>query len=211
MMVEGGYAMRWWRAGSVGLLVFWATNGAMAETIQGRALIKGADDHRDIVVYLDGLKEDVTRGARPAVEVDQHKLVFDPHVLPIVVGSAVDIKNSDTLLHDIFLLDTDGTRHPFRSFGQDSIRSYLFEKPGIATLLCRRHQEMWASIVVLSNPYYAVTDRDGRYEIRGVPPGSYTLTAWHEQWHPVSRQVSAESGRQVTVDFQLGSLVADRE
>lgn len=201
--------MRWWQVGIVGVLTIWCASSAMAGTIQGEVLIKGEDDHRDIVIYIDGLDQLADSSARVKVEVEQHRLVFMPHVTAVMVGGVVDFVNSDNMLHDIFLLDTNGTRHPFQSFGRDHTLSYTFDNPGVATLLCRRHQEMWASILVLTNPYHAVTDRDGRYVIANVPPGNYTLTAWHERWHPMSRQVVVVKGQAAEINFELGSLVSD--
>ena len=202
--------MRAWQMVLTGVLGLWCVSSAMAETIAGQVQMKGADDHRHVVVYIDGLEQRGPLTAQAEIVVDQHRLEFVPHVLPIVVGSPVTFANSDVMLHDIFLLDVDGTRHPFRSFGADHTLSHTFDKPGFATLLCRRHHEMWASILVLRNPYYAVTDREGQFTINDVPPGSYTVTAWHERRAPVSRQITVEAGGEARVDFTLGALLASR-
>ena len=70
-------------------------------------------------------------------------------------------------------------------------------------LLCNVHAEMSAFVVVLENPYFSVTGKDGVFTIENVPPGTYKLNAWHESLRTVSKEVTVEAGKTASVDFQL--------
>jgi len=70
--------------------------------------------------------------------------------------------------------------------------------------LCRVHPDMLGYIVALQNPYFAVTDKAGRYEIKDVPPGSHTLAVWYEKGKAQPKPVTVEAGKPVTVDFTIG-------
>ncbi|MFN3477670.1 MAG: carboxypeptidase-like regulatory domain-containing protein, partial [Candidatus Methylomirabilales bacterium] len=65
------------------------------------------------------------------------------------------------------------------------------------------HREMSAYIVVLQNPFFALTNEEGEFAIKNVPPGSYTVKAWHEKLKPQSQEVKVTEGSRVRVDFQL--------
>jgi len=134
---------------------------------------------------------------------DQKNLPFVPHVLPILIGTTVDFVNGDGVLHNL---------HAF--LGRETLfnvampkflkkKSMAFQREGVVLLLCDVHKEMSAYIVVLQNPFFAVTNERGEFVIKDIPPGSYTLRTWHEKLKPQSRQVQLKEGDEVTVDFQL--------
>jgi plastocyanin len=153
------------------------------------------------VVYLVGtpdLPADDGQ-ANPAV-MDQKNETFIPHVLPIVAGTAVRFLNSDKVYHNVFSLS------PTRSFDlgrypKGQYRDVVFDKPGVVSVYCDIHTYMNAFILVLPNPYYATTDRDGRFRIRGVPPGTYEIRAWFGRWPEKSQKVVVREAGAVEVDF----------
>ena len=63
------------------------------------------------------------------------------------------------------------------------MKQYIFKKQGVYTQLCNVHPEMQGFIVVLDTPYFVLTDEDGNFELKDVPPGNYTIKAWHEKLH----------------------------
>ena len=131
---------------------------------------------------------------------DQKGMTFIPHVLPVVKGTTVKFLNSDPYAHNVF--SPEG-KYNLGTWPTGQTRDHKFDKPGVYTQLCRVHPEMEAFIVVLDTPYFTVTDKTGKYTIKGVPAGKYTLVAWSEKLKEGKQAVTVENGKSVTVDLTL--------
>ncbi len=139
--------------------------------------------------------------AEPPI-LDQWNVEFIPHVLPILKGSTVDFPNTDDVRHNVYSPDPIPGTHRMLSLGTydpDVIKIIRLDKPGEITLRCNVHKEMSAFIVVLDNPYFALTDKTGAFTIDNVPPGNYTLVTWHEKYKPVNQQVTVKPNHTVKV------------
>ncbi len=153
---------------------------------------------KDVVVYL----KQVPGKHKPEERVmDQRKLVFIPHVLPVVVGSKVKFLNSDNVGHNVFSPDQE--KYNLGTWPQGQTKTYTFEKLGVYTQLCHVHPEMQAFILVLQNPYFAVTGKDGAFTIPDVPPGRYSIVAWSEKLRAHESSVTVTAGATATVNFEL--------
>jgi plastocyanin len=175
---------------------------ALAGEIQGKVTCKGLRDNRDAVVYVETV-EGKFDPPQKVPEMDQLKMKFIPHVLPIVLGTTVNFLNSDEVLHNIFTPSKEGDRFNLGSWPKGEIKSYTFKKMGQVRLLCNVHPEMLAWIVVLQNPYFATTGPDGTYSIPDVPAGSYTLKVWHEKLKPASEEVTVPASGAVQKSFTI--------
>ena len=104
---------------------------------------------------------------------------FQPRVLPVVVGTTVEFPNDDTIFHNVFSLSK---TKPFDLglYEPGHTASVLLDRTGLVKVYCNVHPDMSASIVVLANPWFALTDREGRFVICNVPAGEYTLRAWND-------------------------------
>jgi hypothetical protein len=126
---------------------------------------------------------------------DKH---FKPHVLAIPVGAAVDFPNLDPIFHNVFS-NYDGQKFDLNLYRPNTSRDVIFKRPGIVRVFCNIHPTMSAVIAVLDTPWFAVSDAAGRFEIRDVPPGNYTLHIFHERasdetLHALVDPVSVENG-----------------
>jgi plastocyanin len=182
-------------------VTFWLTPPASAEggTVTGMITAKGLRSSGDIVVSLQapGLKVMVPDN-KP--EMDQKGMTFIPHVMPVVKGTTVKFLNSDPYAHNVF--SPEG-KYNLGTWPTGQTRDHKFDKAGVYTQLCRVHPEMEAFIVVLDTPYFAVTDKEGKYTIKSVPAGNYTLVAWSEKLKESKQAVTVENGKTVTVDLTL--------
>jgi len=138
------------------------------------------DQLRPAVVYLDAgprgaFEPDESARAR----MDQVDQTFVPHVLAIAVGTTVDFPNSDVTFHNVFSLSKTRSFDLGR-YSRGHSKAVRFDRPGVVQVFCDIHSHMSAYILVFAHRFFAVTDDAGRYAIGGVPPGSYTLTVWHE-------------------------------
>lgn len=165
------------------LLWIWALTAlgapAVAGSLAGTVQATGQKHNGDAVVYIDKIPGAVFPAPTAHAEIGQKNMVFEPHVLPVLVGTTVDFSNSDALLHNVFSPDKCAERFNLGSWPRGEVRSYTFRQPCAATLLCSVHPEMEAFVVAVPTPYFAVTDKSGAYSIQGVPDGAYTVKVWH--------------------------------
>ena len=152
------------------------------------------------VVYLDGAFP--RSGSAPVKEVAQKDLTFIPALLPIQVGTIVEFPNLDDTYHNIF------SYSPSKRFDlgryrpeERPIPSEVFDKPGLVTLRCDIHEHMRGLILVLSTPYFVMTDTAGRFRLGGLPAGHYTLKAWIDSRTTKEKPVDLKNGQTLHVDF----------
>ena len=187
-----------------------AAAGDGVGSITGTVTIKGDVQPGVInaVVSVEGVPHDlvpkerwkVSQGAQMA----QKDTTFVPHVLPVVVGTTVAFPNDDSVFHNVF------SASPVHKFDlglypQGKSRSTTFERPGIVPIGCNVHAQMSAYVVVLDEPYFAVPNARGVYELTGVPLGSYTIKVWHPDFGPIAQSFTLhQDGQVLTLDFDLG-------
>lgn len=159
------------------------------------------------VVYLDSVQGEF----KPPTEhvlMDQKNLEFVPHILPILVGTTVDFRNSDDVAHNVFSPDEEADKVNLGTWPTGEIRSYTFKHHCkdvcAAVMLCNVHPEMEAYIVIMQNPYFAKVDADGKFVITDVPAGKYTLKVWHDKLkaEPQTVQVLADSSTTVAIELK---------
>jgi plastocyanin len=164
----------------------------------------GATDRRRSVVYLDPApRAAFDAREEPRVRLDQRNETFVPHVLAIVAGTTVDFPNNDRTYHNVFSLSKPKTFDLGR-YAAGRSKSVRFDRPGIVRVFCDIHSHMRAYILVFAHRYFAVTDEEGRYRIPNVPPGTYTVVAWHEAMPSVAKRVTIADGADVDAHFVLG-------
>jgi plastocyanin len=157
-----------------------------------------------VVVYLEG-----KIGPDPAVdptgspiEIKQINRQFVPDLAVVPVGSTVSFPNMDPIFHDVYSLSKTKS-FDLGAFDKGQTRRVMFTKSGIAEIYCHLHPNMAATVLVLDNRYYARPDRDGHYRIANVPPGRYTLVAWHKSAGFFRKTIEIGSGPGASVDFLI--------
>lgn len=143
-------------------------------------LVSPSSGLANVVVELRGVRRGKPQPSRTAM-LDNVGCAFVPRVQVLSVGQAVEIRNSDPILHDAHAWL--GSRTIF-NLGLPEWRrvEHTFAEPGVHKIDCNvLHTWMKAWIIVVDHPYVAVTDDEGRFAIDHVPPGTYELAAWHER------------------------------
>ena len=153
------------------------------------------------LVYIDHVD-----GSFPPPKKNPHMsqkgMVFRPHILPILKGSTVDFTNDDTVDHNVFSPPGSATPFNLGIYGTGVKRTEKFDNLGEVPLLCSVHPEMSAFVIVLQNPYYALTDNAGAFEIKDVPAGTYQLKVWDEKVKGAPQEVTVAAGKTATVEFK---------
>jgi plastocyanin len=144
------------------------------------------------------------KGAAKAVKatVDQHGCKFVPHVTAMTPGD-LDLKNSDDILHNIH---TYSTANPSINKAQPKFKKVMtekFEKPEFVKLTCDVHSWMLGWVAVMPNPFFGVTDAGGNAKIENVPPGKYTVEAWHETLGKQTKEVEVKAGQSTKVAIEM--------
>ncbi|MEQ1730311.1 MAG: carboxypeptidase regulatory-like domain-containing protein [Vicinamibacterales bacterium] len=158
-----------------------AVSGVVAVSGQGA----GFTDRSDVVVWLspvgDTARPRMPQGRR--FRIDQQNKRFQPHVLVVPVGSAVDFPNLDPVFHNVFSL-FDGKRFDLGLYEAGTTRGVNLTRAGVCYVFCNIHPEMSAVVVAVDSPYYATSAANGSFAIADVPPGRYRLSVWHERFRP---------------------------
>ena len=152
------------------------------------------------VVYLDGSFPQPA--SLPTKQVTQKDLTFIPALLPVRVGTKVEFPNLDDTYHNIFSYSP-AKRFDLGRYRPDErpIPSQVFDKPGLVTLRCDIHEHMRGLILVLTTPYFVMTDTNGHFRLSGLPTGHYTLKAWIDSRTTQERPVDLKNGEALHVDF----------
>jgi plastocyanin len=160
-------------------------------------------EQRNVVVYLEGGRLDAFHATESGrAEMDQQLARFIPHILAIQKGSVVDFTNHDKVYHNVFSLS------PTRKFNigrrpTGEAVPVQFDKPGVVQIFCDIHSQMTAYVVVLENPFFVQPADDGTFKIEHVPPGTYTIKAWHERLTSPDQKITVTAGTTATVNFVL--------
>jgi len=165
---------------------------SLAGDIKGKVSVQGLKSAANIAVYVDTIPDKKFDPPSQHVVVDQKKMEFIPRVAVVVQGTTVDFTNSDPVGHNVYWPSISGNKkltHNLGTWPKGDKKSFQFNDPGMASLLCNVHPEMSGYVVVASTPYFAVTDKDGNYKIKNVPAGKYTLKTWSEDGKPATQTI----------------------
>jgi plastocyanin len=154
---------------------------------------------RNVVVIVKG----APAPAPGTAVLDQKTCRFVPHVQAVAVGSTLDIVNGDPTLHNVHGYLGQATAFNVALPGKDQRVPRKLARPGIVAVRCDVHAWMSAYVVVADAPF-AVTGEDGSFVVPGVPPGTWTVTAWHEKLGERTATVTVGPAGAATVDFSFG-------
>jgi plastocyanin len=192
MAVAGGFALALVTAGA-------------ANEIKGKVGVQGIKSPENVVVYVDVIPDKKFEAPKDHIVVDQRKMSFAPHVVAVQQGTSVDFLNSDPVGHNVYWPSISGNKklaHNLGTWPKGEKKPFQFNDLGVASLLCNVHPEMSGYVVVVPTPYFAVTDKDGNFEIKNVPAGKYTLKTWSEDGKPTTQAVDV-SAATTTVDLTV--------
>lgn len=165
-----------------------AKNGALANTF----------------VYIQaGLEGKKFEPPKEPASLDQHGCMFAPRVLGLQAGQSLDLKNGDSVSHNIHPLPSNNREWNQEQPPHAAEAHHKFARAEVMIpVKCNIHNWMHAYIGVLDHPYFAVTGLDSSFEIRNVPPGDYTLTAWQEKLGEQKQQVHIAPSAAAAVNFE---------
>ncbi len=175
---------------------------------RGTAVKLGKDAEEDpiayersrVVLYIEGTGPATDASSDRAPIVQQLDRRFMPDLVVVPVGSTVSFPNMDPIFHNIYSLSKPKT-FDLGSYDKGETRKVMFPKPGIVDVYCHLHPNMAATIVVTPNHWYARPDRSGQFRIPNLPPGQYTVVAWHKAAGFFRKTIVVGEGHDAVADF----------
>lgn len=186
-------------------LVVLVTNAGMANEIKGKVSVQGIKSAESIAVYVDVIPDKKFDAPAEHIVIDQRKMSFSPHVVVVQQGTTADFLNSDPVGHNVYWPSISGNKklaHNLGTWPKGEKKPFQFNDLGTASLLCNVHPEMSGYVVIVPTPYFAVTDKDGNFEIKNIPAGKYTLKTWSEDGKPTTQAVDV-TGATATVELTV--------
>src|ERR1700674_2981138 len=167
-----------------------------AGEVKGKVSVQGIKSPENIAVYVEAIPGKKFDPPTDHASIDQRKMSFSPHVTVVVQGTTVDFVNSDAVGHNVYWPSIGGNKkltHNLGTWPKGEKKPFQFNDLGAASLLCNVHPEMSGYVVVVPTPYFAVTDKDGNFEIKNIPSGKYTLKTWSEDGNPTTQAVDVSA------------------
>lgn len=175
-----------------------------ATPIATETVVVGSDNAlENVVVYISEGAPDEDGAPTQPVTLVQKGCQYLPHVVPMMVNQELKIENDDPLSHNI---------HPLAKINHEWNRAQpagtppivqKFDKAEFIPVKCNVHAWMHSTFAVMKTSHYAVTGEDGTFKLPDLPPGKYTLTAWHETYGTKSQDITIAGQQAQTVDFSF--------
>ncbi len=157
----------------------------------------------DVVVSLKGVTGKSTGASAPPAILDQKGCLYVPQILAIQTGQKLIVKNSDACIHNVHATPTvpgNPESNQVQMAGGADL-DYTFPQPEMfLRFKCDVHPWMFAWVSVIDSPYFCVSDKDGKFVIKNVPPGKYTVEVAHRKLGAQTQAVEVKDG-DATVNF----------
>lgn len=155
---------------------------------------------QNVIVYVSGGAPD-ENFTGPVVHLNQRGCRYTPHVVAVQTNQEVWVQNDDTVTHSV---------HPMAHSNAEWNRSQppgtppvviRYAQPEFIRVKCELHPWMRGVLAVFKNSHHAVTDSTGAFTLAELPPGKYTITAWHEVYGALSKEITIAPGQNADLDF----------
>jgi len=159
---------------------------------------------RNVLVSVkEGLGDRTFKAPDKPVTITQVGCEYEPHILALMEGQALKVLNGDETNHNIHFLPKKNEEHNFSQPKPDAVGKELklVAEDLPIKVKCDVHPWMGAWVGVFKHPFFAITGEDGMFTIANLPPGKYTITAWHETYGEQTAEVEVASGATAEKDF----------
>jgi hypothetical protein len=154
----------------------------------------------NVFVYVKGVRSDPLPNAAVPL-LDQINCQYIPHAIGVQVGQPLNVRSSDPIIHNVHFTPSKNKADNLNMMSAGAQKTVTFDAPEFIPFKCDIHPWMNAQVGVFANPFFAVTNKEGTFEISHLPAGQFTLVAWHERYGEIEKQVTVTQGQPVVVDF----------
>ena len=176
-------------------------NGINGKAISKPELIISAKGGvKNVVMTIEGFEGEFKEDP---IVIDQKNKTYIPRISVSMVGNKLTFLNNDTILHNIHCYSGGKTLYNIAMPKFIKKKTTKLEKSGLKTVRCDVHREMIAYVVVAENPYHAITNEAGLFQIDTIPAGTYKIKAWHEELGTLEQEVTVTAGEKSAVIFEF--------
>lgn len=164
-------------------------------------------DLQNVVVFVsDGLGDRAFDPPSQPVEMKQKGCMYEPHVLALQANQPVELTNNDPTTHNIHPQPANNREWNMAELPGSKIEE-SFPRPEIAIpVKCNVHPWMRGYVAVFKHPFFAVTGKDGSFTLNNLPPGTYTIQAWHEKLGTSTQKITIGANENKNIDFVFKSM-----
>ena len=173
------------------------------EAVLSEEVVSNNGALQNVFVYVkDGLKGGPYPAPTTPVVLNQEGCTYHPHVFGIQAGQPLEIRNSDSTLHNINAQPTMNKRFNVAQPVKGMKTTKTFDQPEVMVpFKCNVHPWMAAYGGIVNHPFFAVSDANGVVTLSGLPAGTYTVEAWHEKLGTQTQSVTVKDGETKSVNF----------
>ena len=159
----------------------------------------------NVFVYVkEGLGDRSFPAPAQAAVLDQKGCLYSPHVLGVMAGQSLEVTNSDGTTHNVH---PQPKNNPEWNMSQppkaEKIDKVFAREELMIPVKCNVHPWMKSYVGVMKHPFFGVTGSDGAFTLKGLPPGEYTVAAWHEKYGTTEQKVAVAAKESKAVDFSF--------
>lgn len=180
--------------------------GAHATPVTDQEVVTGAGGSlANVIVYVkEGLGNRTFDTPKESAQLNQQGCQYSPHIVTMMAGQTLSVKNSDKTTHNIHPVPKNNQEwNKSQAPGSAYIEEVIARAEVAIPVKCNVHPWMKSYIAVFKHPYFAVSAANGSFQIKNLPPGTYTIEAWHERYGTTSQSVTVGAKEAKTVSFSL--------
>jgi hypothetical protein len=164
----------------------------------------------NVVIYVrDGLGNYRFDAPKKPVILMQKNCMYEPHVLALMTNQPFEIENNDPTMHNVHSMPKHNQQWSTSQRAGSAPLKSTFARPELAMpVLCNLHPWMRAFVFAFDNPYFAVTSKTGKFELQNLPPGTYTIEAWQENYGAQDQTVTIRPKESKPISFTFQSVRA---
>ena len=180
------------------------TKGRTSPAYNEEVVTDSSGDLANVVVYVsDGLGDRTFDPPTQPAVLEQKGCLYEPHVVAMRAGQTLRVTNADSTTHNIHPTPANNREWNKSQAPGMSIEETFARQEVSVPVKCNVHPWMKSYVAVLKNPYFAVSGKNGSFEIKDLPPGTYTLQAWHEKFGTRTQQITVGANETKKLEFDF--------
>jgi plastocyanin len=180
------------------------TKGGTSTARSEEVVTDSGGDLANVVVYVsDGLGDRTFDPPTQPAVLEQKGCLYEPHVVAMRAGQTLKVTNADSTTHNIHPTPVNNREWNKSQAPGVSIEETFARQEVSVPVKCNVHPWMKSYVAVLKNPYFAVSEKNGSFEIKDLPPGTYTLQAWHEKLGTRTQQITVGANETKKLEFDF--------